>query len=88
MNHYQQREKESIEIIKDALSREEFRGFLLGNVYKYLNRYRYKGEAVNDIAKAIHYLQALEHLLYDPECDNVFEALRQQKPDYEDMKHD
>lgn len=82
MKHYQQREKESIEIIKDALTHEEFRGFLLGNVYKYLNRYQYKDSPVDDISKAIHYLEALEHLLYDPDCANVFEALRQEKPDY------
>lgn len=87
MNHYQQREKESIEIIKDALSKEEFRGFLLGNVYKYLNRYQYKDSPVDDISKAIHYLEALEHLLYDPDCSNVFEALRQQESDHLHIEH-
>ena len=82
MKHYQQREKESIEIIKDALTKEEFRGFLLGNVYKYLNRYQYKNSPTEDIEKAVHYLQALEYLLYDPDCANVFEALRQQESDH------
>ena len=76
MNHYKQRDKESIEIIKYSLTEDEFRGFLLGNVYKYLNRYQYKGNPVEDIAKAIHYLEALEYLLYNPNSDNPFEDMR------------
>ena len=76
MNHYKQRDKESIEIIKSSLLKEEFRGFLVGNVYKYLNRYRYKGSPREDIDKAIHYLQALRYVLDHPDCENPFEALR------------
>ena len=78
MNHYKQRDKESIEIIKSALLKDEFRGFLVGNVYKYLSRYRYKGSSREDIDKAIHYLQALRYMLDHPDCNNPFEALRRQ----------
>lgn len=82
MKHYQQRDKESIEIIHDALSPDEFRGFLLGNVYKYLNRFQYKGQQAQDIAKAIHYMQALEVLMYNPDCTNPFDELRQKDLEY------
>jgi hypothetical protein len=78
MNHYKQRDKESIEIIKSSLLKEEFRGFLVGNVYKYLNRYRYKGSPREDLDKAIHYLQALRYILDHPDCANPFEELREQ----------
>lgn len=78
MNHYKQRDKESIEIIKSSLTEDEFIGFLVGNVYKYLNRYKYKGAPQEDLAKAMHYLQALMYTLDNPDCENPFEGLRQE----------
>jgi len=76
MNHYKQRDKESIEIIKSSLMKDEFHGFLVGNVYKYLNRYRYKGTPKEDLGKAIHYLQALQYVIDNPDCENPFEEMR------------
>ena len=76
MDHYKKKSKESIEIIKDSLSEEAFKGFLLGNVYKYINRYEYKGSPSADIGKAIHYLEALRVVIENPECENPFEELR------------
>ena len=80
MDHYKKKSKESIEIIKDSLSEEAFKGFLLGNVYKYINRYEYKGSPASDISKAIHYLQALKVLIENPECANPFDELRSREP--------
>lgn len=80
MDHYKKKNKESIEIIRDSLSDEEFKGFLLGNVYKYINRHEYKGNPSSDIRKAVHYLQALEVMIEDPECRNPFAELATRQP--------
>ena len=60
-NHYKQGNRETIEVIKDILSDETFtpyEGFLLGNVIKYLARFKHKAGAA-DIAKAGVYLKWL-----------------------------
>ena len=71
--HYRKRGKESIEILKDALTTEQFKGFLLGNVYKYLNRYEYKGEPTGDLYKAATYIYALIRVLDNPQIANPFQ---------------
>jgi len=40
-----------------------FEAYLWGNAIKYIQRYRRKGKPVEDIGKAIHYLQQLEEVL-------------------------
>jgi len=72
-DHYKRRGRESIEIIKESLSEEAFRGFLLGNVYKYLNRYEYKGDPQGDLYKAATYIYALIRVLDNPKVTNPFE---------------
>lgn len=54
--HYNQNGVETIDIIEAALTPEEFRGFLKGNVMKYLDRHEFKnGE--QDLKKAQWYAQ-------------------------------
>lgn len=53
--HYQGDGIECIDAIKAAMTPEEFRGFLRGNVMKYVWRYDRKG-GVNDLYKASDYL--------------------------------
>ena len=79
MEHYSKSRMESIEIMRNSMSADEYRGFLIGNVYKYVNRYRHKGTPIQDLTKAVHYLQALLIFEADPECDNPFKALRNGK---------
>lgn len=57
--HYNSGEIECIEYLEDNLSEEGYCGYLEGNVKKYLHRYRYKGKAVEDLKKAIWYLDRL-----------------------------
>ena len=57
--HYKNGTIESIDYIKDFLSKEEFTGFLRGNISKYLHRYRYKGKPMEDLNKARWYLDKL-----------------------------
>ena len=54
-DHYKRLAVEPWDAMKAWLSPEEFRGFLKGNVIKYLART--KGE--NDIQKAGHYMERL-----------------------------
>lgn len=55
---YNQGDIECIEAIKAALTPEEFRGWLKGDIMKYVWRERHKGGA-RDIRKARYYLQRL-----------------------------
>lgn len=57
-SHYRQQGKETIEILKDTLSEAEFRGFLKGNIIKYLTRYEHKN-GLEDLQKAEWYLVRL-----------------------------
>ena len=56
--HYGQGNIEAIEYIEDFLTKEEYIGYLRGNIAKYLHRWRYKnGE--EDLEKAQWYLDRL-----------------------------
>ena len=48
-NHYRQSSTETIDIIKSAMTAEEFHGYLKGACMKYMSRYKYKGNAVQDL---------------------------------------
>lgn len=54
-DHYKHGHGETIDAIKTLLNASEFRGFLIGNIVKYLGRYQYK-DGVNDLKKAERYL--------------------------------
>lgn len=56
--HYNQSGIECIEAIKASMSKEEYEGYLKGNVEKYVWRYRYKN-GLEDLKKAQWYLQRL-----------------------------
>ncbi len=56
--HYTAGGIETIDILKAKLTPEEFRGFLLGNVIKYVTRARHKN-GDEDLRKAKWYLERL-----------------------------
>lgn len=56
--HYADRKYEVIDVIEDSVSSERFKGFLHGNVIKYILRYEKKG-GVQDLKKAEYYLKKL-----------------------------
>lgn len=56
--HYRQGGVECIEAIEASMSREEFQGYLKGNIQKYVWRYRYKNGR-QDLEKARWYLDRL-----------------------------
>lgn len=53
--HYQQADKQPIEIMQDYMPPEHFIGFLHGNLIKYSLRANYKGNNQIDIDKARQY---------------------------------
>ena len=57
--HYNKGEVECINAIEASMTKEEFTGYLKGNVIKYLWRYKYKGKPKEDLKKASWYLERL-----------------------------
>lgn len=55
-NHYTNGEIEVIDYIKDKLTDEQFEGYCIGNVLKYISRYRLKN-GTEDLEKAAVYLR-------------------------------
>lgn len=54
---------ECIEAIQASLSADGFKGYLKGNIIKYMWRYEYKGKADQDLAKAHWYLTKLRSVV-------------------------
>lgn len=50
---------ETIDFIKAKLSKKEWKGFLRGNVIKYVARAPYKGDEPHDYKKAAYYCDLL-----------------------------
>jgi hypothetical protein len=57
--HYTSGGIECIDAIKASMTEEQFKGFLKGNVIKYLWRYELKNNPVQDLEKAQYYLNRL-----------------------------
>ena len=57
-SHYGQGNIEAIEYISDFLTKEEYQGYLRGNIAKYLHRWPYKNK-LEDLKKASWYLNRL-----------------------------
>lgn len=58
-SHYTAGSIEVIDFIQAKLSVEEFKGYLKGNIIKYLSRASYKGKELEDFKKAQWYLNRL-----------------------------
>jgi hypothetical protein len=57
--HYTKGGIEVIKVLEAKLTREQFEGFLIGNLLKYSMRSNYKGKHVEDLKKARWYLDRL-----------------------------
>ncbi len=56
INHYDVGNMSTISILKAKMTREQYEGFCMGNVYKYLTRCSHKGSEMDDLKKAQTYL--------------------------------
>ena len=61
-SHYAIQYIQPWDYMEACMSEEEFKGYLRGNVIKYVSRYDKKG-GLQDIDKALHYLEKLRSLL-------------------------
>lgn len=57
--HYNKGDVECIDAIRASMSGEAFRGYLKGNIEKYMWRYETKKAPVQDLRKARWYLERL-----------------------------
>lgn len=59
--HYNINGMETIDLVKQSMSQDEFKGYLKGNILKYVSRYRHKhpAEPKKDLLKAQWYLNKL-----------------------------
>ena len=57
--HYTNGSLEVIDILKDQMTKEQFKGFLKGNCFKYLARYELKN-GLEDLQKCSWYLERLK----------------------------
>lgn len=69
--HYKDLGFQPLEAMQSILSREEYIGFLKGNILKYAMRQGRK-ENTDDAAKAKHYRDLLNEFLYYDEDYNLF----------------
>jgi hypothetical protein len=57
--HYNRGTVQPIDFMEGSFTVEEYRGYLKGNVIKYVSRYRHKGTPMSDLTKAVQYLEWL-----------------------------
>ena len=64
-NHYASKAVQPWDAMQAWMSREEFTGYLRGNVIKYMARCNDKG-GIEDVRKARHYIDKLVEVLEQP----------------------
>ena len=57
--HYLQGKRETIVVIQDYMTKDEFVGYLKGNIIKYVGRFKFKGKPLEDLKKSQWYLNKL-----------------------------
>ena len=68
--HYNKLDVEAIDLIEMSMTRNEFLGYLKGNVLKYIIRYKHKGKAAEDLGTCIWYLTRLKEKVENAESAN------------------
>lgn len=58
-DHYRKGRVEAIDIIRDALGKEGFESYCVGQVFKYLIRAKHKGSFEDDMGKAHFYMSMI-----------------------------
>ncbi|MGA1108246.1 MAG: DUF3310 domain-containing protein [Pseudomonadales bacterium] len=62
-SHYIDLDIQPWDVMQAWMTADEYRGYIYGNVIKYLARYQRKGDSHTDLRKAHHYLETLISLL-------------------------
>ena len=61
--HYKMLDVEAIDLIEMSMTKDEFLGYLKGNVLKYVIRYKHKGKSREDLDKGKWYLEKLGDMI-------------------------
>jgi hypothetical protein len=69
--HYADRKFQTILVMEDTLSEEQFKGYLKGNVIKYISRAGKKDKTLQELNKAKTYLQWLIEMEEHGQLQNV-----------------
>jgi len=68
--HYNMLDVEAIDLIEMSMTKDEFLGYLKGNVLKYIIRYKHKGKSLEDIDKGKWYLERLRDRIDEQRSSN------------------
>jgi hypothetical protein len=68
VDHYKIGGIETLDFLRAKLTKEQYKGYLIGNVVKYLSRHEHKSDAIGDIEKAIDYL-SMYYMELKEKCD-------------------
>jgi len=68
--HYNMLDTEAIDLIEMSMTKEEFLGYLKGNVLKYIIRYKHKGKSLEDLDKGKWYLERLRDRIDEQRSSN------------------
>ena len=74
--HYNTGSMETIDLIREGMSDDEFLGYLKGNILKYICRYRHKNKEnpIKDLMKARWYIEKLISTMREKQAvEGVFE---------------
>ena len=63
-NHYNSYSREVIDTLQGSMTPDEFKGYLKGNIMKYVTRYQFKN-GVEDLKKAKWYVEKLTEVVDD-----------------------
>ena len=63
-NHYNSYSREVIDTLQGSMTPDEFKGYLKGNIMKYVTRYQFKN-GVEDLKKAKWYIEKLTEVVND-----------------------
>lgn len=72
-SHYRWGSKECIDVIEENLTREEYAGYLKGTQIKYVYRHEHKWDAVEDLQKALWYIDRYRRRFAHPKQLDVTE---------------
>ena len=68
--HYTQGGIETIDYIEAKMTKEQFKGYLKGNVIKYISRFEYKN-TVEDLQKAKWYINKLIEVINNEQTNST-----------------
>lgn len=70
--HYRKFKHQPVEVMKERMTADQYEGFLWGNAMKYIMRYGQKDSKLQEVLKAITYLNMLTEFLVDKGVEDMY----------------